>query len=154
MPPKSRPTEPKKPAATKRSRAKPPSRASQAKDTEVVAFIEALDHPLRDEVARVREAILAVDPSIGEGIKWNAPSFRTTEFFATFHLRSRDTLQLVLHLGAKKRATIEPLAIDDPDGLLKWLAKDRALVTLGTVDEIPRRIAELQAIVRSWIRYV
>ena len=33
----------------------------------------------------------------------NSTSFRTTEFFATVHLRSTEAVQLVFHLGAKVR---------------------------------------------------
>ena len=29
-------------------------------------------------------------PGIREGVNWNAPSFRTTEYFATTNLREKD----------------------------------------------------------------
>jgi len=52
----------------------------------VDAFMAALDHPFKVEIEAIRQAILGADPRIREGIKWNAPSFRTTEYFATTHL--------------------------------------------------------------------
>ena len=64
------------------------------------AFLASLDHPFLREILALREIILGADPSIVEGIKWNAPSFRTSEYFATFHLRARDGVQLILHRGA------------------------------------------------------
>eukprot|EP01031_Cornospumella_fuschlensis_P007315 gene7315-9064_t len=62
-----------------------------------------LDHPFKAEIQTLRQAIPAVDPAIAEGIKWNAPSWRTSEYFATTHLRSKTGLGLILHLGAKAR---------------------------------------------------
>ncbi len=49
----------------------------------VQGFLDKLDHPRKPEMIRLREVLLAIDPAIGEKIKWNAPSFRTREHFAT-----------------------------------------------------------------------
>lgn len=116
----------------------------------------ALEHPLKREVALVREAVLAADPTIREAIKWNAPSFRAGEgdFFATFHLRARDRVQLVLHLGAKVKATaVTGIEVADPAGLLTWLAKDRAMANLGAGKELESKLPALQALVRAWLRW-
>lgn len=121
---------------------------------EVDAFMASLEHPLKAEIAAARQIIVGAAPGIAEGIKWNAPSFRTTEFFATTHLRSRASLQFVFHLGAKKRAAQPELKIADSAGLLKWLAKDRALVTLGAGTEFAARRTALRDLVRAWITYV
>lgn len=102
----------------------------------------------------LRETILAADRRIGEGIKWNAPSFRTSEDFATFHLRARDKVQLILHFGAKKRADVAGVTIDDPESLLTWLAPDRATVTFRDADEVRQRSAAMTAILRQWIERV
>jgi hypothetical protein len=118
---------------------------------EVDAFMAGLDHPLKDGIALVRRIICGASPAIREGIKWNAPSFRTKEFFATIHLRSRDKIQIVFHLGAKARDDVQSMAIADPCGLITWLAKDRCLVTVG--DVVANKDA-LAAIVREWIEYV
>ncbi|MCC6405702.1 MAG: DUF1801 domain-containing protein [Planctomycetes bacterium] len=122
-------------------------------DPAVVAFLRELDHPLKAEIAVVRELVLAASPEVGEGIKWNAPSFRTIDYFATINLRSRDAVQLVFHNGAKVKASARAgLAIDDPTGLVRWLAKDRGLVTLGAGAELREKRAAFQELVRSWIR--
>jgi len=122
------------------------------------AFLEALDHPLRSDYEKVRAAVRAVDPAIRDGVKWNSLSFRTGEWFATVNLRSRDEVQLVFHLGAKARpaAATKGLraAIADPGRLVKWLAPERALVTLGKGKELDARRAAFAAIVREWIRWV
>lgn len=134
---------------------KPPAttRHSTAADTTaaVDAFMATLDAPRKTQVQLLRQAILAIDPSIAEGIKWNAPSFRTQEYFATFNLRGKQGPMLILHLGAKARELPEGgLGIDDPTGLLKWLGKDRAQVVFD--DDVHSRIPALQAILRQWIR--
>jgi hypothetical protein len=116
----------------------------------VDAFMADLDHPLKDDIDVVRRVIRDASPSIQEAIKWNAPSFRTREFFATIHLRTRDKIQIVFHLGAKARDDVQSMTIADPDGLIKWLAKDRCLVTLRNVSVEGHALGE---IVRQWIEY-
>jgi hypothetical protein len=122
-------------------------------DTNTVdAFMQTLDYPLKAELEAVRALILSVDPSIAEGIKWNAPSFRTTEYFATFNLRSKDAVQLILHFGAKVNdISAAGVAIDDPNGLLKWLAKDRATIKFHDMKTITANGPALAEIVRQWI---
>lgn len=120
------------------------------KDPAVAAFLDALDHPLKKEVVAARRIILGVDSTIHEGVKWNAPSFRTVDYFATMHLRSTDQLQMVFHRGAKAKAT-KAMDIPDPHGMLKWLAVDRCLVTLGAGKAFTQRRAALADIVRAWI---
>lgn len=118
-------------------------------------FMAALDHPFKTEIETLRLAILAVDPSVAEGIKWNAPSWRTAEYFATTHLRSKTGLGLILHLGAKARALPDGgLAIDDPTGLLKWLGKDRAQVEISSAADLTAKLPALQALLRQWMAYV
>lgn len=117
-------------------------------------LMAALDHPLAADIAAVRKALLAADASIADGVKWNSLSFRTSEWFATVNLRSCDSVQLVLHLGAKAGKEAAADAIPDPKGLLKWLGKDRALATLGAGAALKANLPALKAIVRAWIRYV
>lgn len=121
---------------------------------EVDAFMERLVHPLKAEIEAVRKIIRAAAPGIAEEVKWNAPGFRTTESFATVNLRATDRLQLIFHLGAKVRKPPPELKIADPAGLMKWLGKDRALVTVGVGDEVHAHRAELTDLVRVWISYL
>jgi len=122
---------------------------------DVGEFMRELDHPLKRDIEIVRQIILNIDPGISEAIKWNAPSFRTTDFFATVNLRSRERVQLIFHTGAKvKGVATTGISIADPAGLLEWLAKDRCLVTLGVGKDIQTRRAAFEAIVREWIRWV
>ncbi len=115
----------------------------------------ALDHPFKAEIGLLREILLAADPAIADGIKWNAPSFRTTVYFATTHLRGQGKIGLILHLGARARELpAGGLAIADPAGLLQWLAKDRAMLEFASCAEIDAARDALSALVRGWLRYV
>ena len=120
----------------------------------VQAFLAALDHPLEEAIVALRQLLLDADPAISEEVKWNAPSFRTSDHFATMHLRARDRLQLILHLGARSTRAVPPGAIADPAGLLKWLGPDRASVTITGEEDLADKRDALVAIVRQWIRHV
>lgn len=135
---------------------KPAAHGSAADTTAAVdAYMAALDHPGKPLVEAIRRAVLGADASIAEGIKWNAPSYRTTEYFATTHLRDKRGVGLILHRGAKVRAAAAGgLAIDDPAGLLEWLAPDRARIVFTGAADLAARRGALQALLRQWIAFV
>lgn len=134
----------------------PRKHESPADTTRAVdAFMAVLDHPYKATLEEVRQAILGADPAIAEGIKWNAPSFRTTEYFATTNLRETSGLGVILHLGAKVRAAVPGgLPIQDPGGLLTWRSGDRAMVVFKGTDDFQARRAAFVDLVRQWIRQV
>lgn len=117
-----------------------------------VADADALvaDHPRRAEIDALRAIILTADPVISEGVKWNAPSYLCREWFATFHLRAKTGVQIILHRGAKKRPD-DMADIADPEGLLTWLDGNRASVKFDTMADIARRTPAFTAILRQWI---
>jgi hypothetical protein len=118
----------------------------------VDAYMAALDHPCKAEVEALRRIIIGVDARIAEGVKWNAPSWRLDEYFATTHLRAKQGIGVILHLGAKTRAPERKPAIDDPDGLLEWLGPDRARMAFADMADLRRRQAAFEAVLRQWIR--
>lgn len=121
----------------------------------VDALMAGLKHPHHAGIQALRRCMAAADPSIREGVKWNAPSWRTHEYFATTHLRSKHGFGLILHRGAKVRALPEGgLAIPDPEGLLTWLAADRAIVEFKDDDDLAAKGEALQALIRRWIEQV
>ncbi len=132
---------------------RPALAASEKVEGEVDAFLSALDHPAKATLKAVRSVVLGAHASITEGIKWNAPSFRTTEWFATFHLRSKLGVQLILHRGAKVRDD-QIDRVPDPECLLTWLGKDRASVTVSDLQQVTRQKPALAALVRRWIKDV
>jgi hypothetical protein len=126
-----------------------------SKDGDVDQFMLAVDHPLKAELQAVRKLILSASPTISEGIKWNAPSFRVHEWFATVNVRGKDGVQLIMHFGAKVNAiSTRGVGIDDPNGLLKWLGKDRATLKFRDMPTIKANGPALVAIVRQWIAHV
>jgi hypothetical protein len=123
-------------------------------------WLEALDHPQKPTIAALRTLVCSVDPSIEEGIKWNSPSFRTRESFATVNLRTKappgrstSPVALILHLGAKKRARAKP-EISDPNGLLKWLGDDRAMLSFADLSDLEARRGAVESLIEQWIAYV
>ena len=135
---------------------KPVAHSAPADTSEAVdKFMATLEHPFKAEIEAIRRLMLGVDPSVREGVKWNAPSFRTTEYFATTNLRSRAGVGIILHLGAKvRKLPADGVRIDDPTKLLKWLGKDRAMVEFGNSRDLGEKAAAFQLILRQWIKYV
>lgn len=124
-----------------------------ADSDEVTEFMRTFEHPLKAEIEAVRALILDADTSIGEGIKWNAPSFCVQEYFATIHIKNTKAVQIILHLGAKARAS-KDFTIEDPNGLLEWLGKDRASVKFNELETIHANAAAFSSIVSQWIKHL
>jgi uncharacterized protein YdhG (YjbR/CyaY superfamily) len=123
-------------------------------ESEVAAFLARLNHPLKKDYQAVQKINLNAHVTISAGIKWNSLSFKTHEYFATINLRNKDAVQLVMHLGAKVKDHTRPMKIDDPQGLLQWLASDRCLLTQGKGPTVNKNKKALQNIILQWIKYV
>ncbi len=123
-------------------------------DAGVSELLAAAPHPHPDAIHALRTALLAVDPTVRESVKWNSPSYSTADHFATFHLRG-GKLQVVMHLGAKGRPNAGlRTKIADPDGLLQWRGPDRAIVTFADLADVEEKKAAFVAIVRGWLTHV
>jgi len=129
-----------------------PTAERKSAPNEVDAFMIALKHPLKAEIEALRVIILGADRRIAESVKWNAPSFYIEEHFATLKLHPTETLQVVLHTGAKARSRRSVMKIKDPTGLLKWAADDRCLVTFTSTEDIQAKQTALVTILRQWIK--
>ena len=94
------------------------------------------------------------------------PESAEQDFFAGLIEANRDALagvladdfvliDVILHFGAKKSdISITGVAIPDPDSLLKWLAKDRAMVTFLDLNEIAAQRSAFTNLIREWIKHV
>lgn len=123
-------------------------------DPEVETFLESIaGHPLKPVIDAVRKAVLAADPAVREGIKWNGPSFRTSDYFATINIPPKGgAIRLILHTGVKRKiSSTVGVKISDPAGLLKWLAADRCVVSFAAAAEVKSKSKALQAILAQWI---
>lgn len=135
---------------------KPASHTGLADTTKAVdEFMSKLDHPFKAEIRAIRRSIMGANPTIAEGVKWNAPSFRTTDYFATTNLREPAGVGIILHLGARVRDSgPERVPISDPQNLLKWLAKDRAMVVFKDMADFLAKKSAFEEMVRQWITFV
>lgn len=103
----------------------------------------------------MRALIASAVPSAVESVEWNAPSFATAEHVATFHLRARGGVQLVLHLGAKPKRTVDMRDLPGTGAeLLDWKGPDRALVTVHDATHLDAVRAPLVGLVRAWAKHV
>lgn len=69
---------------------------------EVTAFLDVMNHPLRDLIENLRRVILTADPDLVEGIKWNGPNYSLNgQDRITMRIHPPKQVQLVLHRGAK-----------------------------------------------------
>lgn len=123
------------------------------KTAKVDDFMARLAHPLKAEIGVLRGAVLSADSRIKESVKWNAPSFYITEHFATFKLRPQETVQIVLHRGAKVRTDGLGAAIEDPARILTWAAKDRCVATFSDMNDVEANKSALITIVQAWIGF-
>ncbi len=128
---------------------KPTTETADSQPT--ATFLSTLDHPHMAGVFRLREIILGLDRRVREEIKWNAPSFKIDDHFATFKLHPPKHIQLVLHTGAKAKSNTQTFVIDDPDGLLKWPASDRCVLTLASTADLASHEAAVVRILKQWI---
>lgn len=152
-------------AASARSEKATPRRTAADTKAAVDEWMAALDHPQKSTIAALRKVIARADDSIEEGVKWNSPSFRAGEYFATINLRAKAgspaspqagaaaPVAVILHLGAKRRNGRQP-EIADPAELLKWLSPDRAMMTFASLKGVQQNEQPIQAIVRAWLPFV
>ncbi|MEO5562017.1 MAG: DUF1801 domain-containing protein [Chitinophagaceae bacterium] len=121
---------------------------------EVAELISKTKHPLKKTMEALREIILSVNKGITEHIKWNAPSFCfKDDDRITFNLHKNDCIMIVFHTGAKVKGNKRtgPL-FKDTTGLLDWVANDRAVVKLYSLEEVTKKKASLKKVVGQWIK--
>lgn len=124
-------------------------------DPAVTALLDANKHPLRKEIDLLRHIILRTDTSVKEGVKWNAASFRTTEWFATLNGPKRvDRAEVILHAGAKVKGIDLQKDIADPGSLITWLGKDRGVIYFENETDIKNKGKALQTILHTWIELI
>jgi hypothetical protein len=124
---------------------------SMAHNPTVEDFLATLDHPRAADVRRLRAAIMAGNDTLTEHVKWKAPSFCSRGVDrVTFRLFPADHLQLVFHRGAKPQDT-EGFEFGADAGLLRWVAPDRAVLTLGDPADVTAREKAIVDLVNRWV---
>jgi len=131
-----------------------PERCEHDDSAAVSKYLEETDHPMKSVMESMRSVIMKSDRRITEGIKWNSPSFYLSGWFATMNLRSKESIVLVLHHGAKvKKESRLSKTINDPSQLLKWPAADRATITFTSAEDFTKRRKALIAVIKQWAEY-
>ncbi|WP_246469249.1 DUF1801 domain-containing protein [Cohnella nanjingensis] len=115
--------------------------------------MERLEHPFKAEIEEVRRIILSANDQLTEHIKWNAPSFCIHgEDRITFQLQGKGFFRLIFHRGAKvKDQTPSGHLWEDDNGLLEWLAPDRATVKLSDRNDVADKREKLAEAVAKWV---
>lgn len=125
----------------------------QRRNQQVDAFLDALDHPLREEIKLLRNLLLNSGIELDELIKWNAPSYSWKgQDCITMKLFPPKSIQIIFHRGAKVQELPSQKLIDDLSGLLSWKSNDRAVMTFKNAEEICKHRTGIEAIVNKWIK--
>ncbi len=112
------------------------------KQPSVDDYMAALMHPFKAEVQALRDIIKGVDPRITEQIKWNAPSYRFTDYICTFHLHATQHVHLVFH---------NPAIASIPSPILEGDYVDRRMAYFKSMEDVHAKRAELEHVVRSLV---
>jgi len=127
------------------------SSSSAAAIASVDEFLRVLDHPHKEGIELLRAVILTVDKRITEEIKWNAPSFKLTDHFATFKLHPPKGIQLVLHVGSRPIVPPKQFQLDVPVDLVKWAAPDRCILMVPSSSAAAALQSTFARAVKQWL---
>ncbi len=119
-------------------------------------YMANLQHPMKESMEHLRDFILGIDKSIGEGIFWNAPTFYYTRkmkpfepkeykrYIVGFNFYKQDTIRLIFLRGADA---------DHSSGLLEGEYKDgRRLISFKSLAEIKMKEPALKKIIKELIQ--
>jgi hypothetical protein len=109
--------------------------------TEVDAWFEKFNHPLKDAMLRVREIILSADSRMGECIKWSTPTFTYKGNLASFNPRSRKHVSLLFHTGASIPGNHPRL--EGGGGTARYMS-------IVDLDDAKAARPDLEAVVQAW----
>jgi len=109
--------------------------------SEVDAYFEALDHPLKDVMLAVRRAILEADARMTESIKWKSPTFEFQGNLASINPRAKSHVSLMFHTGAQ---------IPGEFPHLEGGEKVARYMRFPDLDAVSSLEGELASLVRAW----
>jgi len=121
-------------------------------NSEVTAFLDGQNHPLRKEIQVLRIIILSADNRLAENIKWNGPNYCLEQADRiTMKIQPPKQVQLVFHRGAKVQEQPKDKLIKDSTGLLIWKENDRAVATFKSMADIENNKVSVAKIVKDWV---
>jgi hypothetical protein len=110
---------------------------------DVEAWFEALEHPLKDAMLRVRSTILGVDDRIEEALKWKSPTFMFHGNIASIDPRAKRHVSLMFHQGASLPGR-HPM-FEGGGGTVRYLR-------FANVDDVSRKEQAIKAAIRAWVK--
>jgi hypothetical protein len=124
----------------------------------VDAFMAQLKHPLVDVLTALREVILQADSSIGEQIKWNAPTFFYTGELAPFNPKEYKRILIVSNFYRKDCIRLvfwRGSVGDDASGFLEGdYADGRRLATFTSVRDVQAKSSLLKRVLKAQIEHI
>ena len=117
-------------------------------------FLGDLDTSKKAQVMKLRETILAVEPSLEECIKWNAPNYaHEGEDRITFNLLNKEgILKLVFHMGAlRKEDKKGPKVLEDDQGIVEWASDIRGMVSFASIEDVEAKQGQVAQLVTDWL---
>ncbi|NJM39762.1 MAG: DUF1801 domain-containing protein [Anaerolineae bacterium] len=122
----------------------------------VDAYMKTLKHPMKDVLEALRQVILKTDPSIGEEIKWNAPTFfyagemkpsdpkEFKRYLVVSNVFKQDCIRLVFWGGDRANDTSGFLEGDYADG--------RRLAMFYSLDDVKAKTKALQRVLKMQLK--
>ncbi len=121
---------------------------------DVTDFLDALKHPLRNEIEALRHCILLSNSDLTENIKWNGPNYcYGDEDRITMRIQPVTTkqIQVIFHCGAKVKKQPNTKLLEEDFGILTWKTNDRAVASFKNIQSIENNQSNLSKIVVEWI---
>lgn len=123
----------------------------------VSQHIDQIDPAIRNSISYLRSFILAIDPEIGEQIKWNSPSFYYKGEMKPFDPKEykRDILVCNLHKGKIMLVFPTGAKVKDPSGLLEGKYEDgRRIINFKDLADIKAKEKDLAFVIRQWLSLI
>lgn len=110
-------------------------------DPEVGAWLDTLEHPLKDVILALRHVFLDADERITETIKWQSPTFMYKGNLASIDPKAKKHVAVLFHRGAE---------IPGHHPLLEGEGKVARYARFADFAAVERGRTGLAAIIRAW----
>jgi hypothetical protein len=124
----------------------------------VDAYMQTLQHPLANVAAYIRQLILSIDKTIGEGIYWNAPTFYYTGAMPAFN--PKEYKRYIVGFVFNKKVCVRLVSlrgadVTDTTSLLEGDYKDgRRLITFTSIEDVISKEKALKEIIKQLIKKI
>ena len=112
------------------------------KDPTADEFMQASQHPFKQEIETLRNIIKQTNKKISERVKWNAPSYFYIKDMAAFNLHQQKFVQLIF---------IFPYGLIPENDLLEGNWKDRREARFFDMKDIKSKKAVLEKTINEWV---